>query len=298
MYILSVTVVYVNSKYKSERKKKKSHSVLSLFFKFCSQLSKFTVFQQTLLELYQFAIQLPGETCPSPPTTHPPTVFPTTTPITPTSGSSASSSRSSSSYSSSSSSSSSSSVTTATLSSAVNTMTSSSSLSTLNSTTNDNATALFANSTGNYSTGNYSNRDGFDSTTSPPPSTALPVTTTKPPKKPVKKKTLHQQKKDLEDRKLGQIYRLWAKMQGSVCGVEANYNEEAVWVFVTHHIKTNQLLSATCFSFQNLAFTIKDGIHIVLKWKDTFQATSQLQQYLCLLWLAYFYLCLCLISSL
>ncbi len=60
--------------------------------------------------------------------------------------------------------------------------------------------------------------------------TTLPLaTTTKPPKKTEKsKKALQKEKEDAEKKKLAQIYRLWAKMQGSVCGVEAKYNEEEV----------------------------------------------------------------------
>ena len=43
--------------------------------------------------------------------------------------------------------------------------------------------------------------------------------------------------------------------------------------FVTHHIKINQLLSATCFSFQNLFSGIKYGILIVCICKHTIHMT-------------------------
>ena len=45
---------------------------------------------------------------------------------------------------------------------------------------------------------------------------------------------------------------------------------------VTHHIEINQLASATCFSFHNLASDITFGILIVCIYKDTFQATKQI----------------------
>ena len=67
------------------------------------------------------------------------------------------------------------------------------------------------------------------------------VTTIKPQKKPEKsKKSLQKEKEDAEKRKLAQIYRLWAKMQGSVCGVEAKYNEEEVSIMAhaRHHMDT------------------------------------------------------------
>ena len=38
---------------------------------------------------------------------------------------------------------------------------------------------------------------------------------------------------------------------------------------MTHHIKTNQLLAATGFSFQNEASDVKDAILIVRICKDT-----------------------------
>lgn len=38
---------------------------------------------------------------------------------------------------------------------------------------------------------------------------------------------------------------------------------------VTHHIKTNQFPSTTCFSFKNLAFAVKDGNSYCLQLKKT-----------------------------
>ena len=53
-----------------------------------------------------------------------------------------------------------------------------------------------------------------------------------------------------------------------------------VWesAYVTHHIKTNQLLSATCSSCLNLVSDVKDGILVVCICKNTIHATSKLGQ--------------------
>ncbi|XP_072015894.1 ATP-binding cassette sub-family A member 2-like isoform X3 [Amphiura filiformis] len=179
-----------------------------------AELSKFTVFQQTLLELYNFASELPGEACPFTPTTPPPTPPSSTTANPTTRKPSTSNTAGSSKY--------------------PSTTQFQSTTTVLPNMLNSTNMTFFGNMSGNFS--DYSD-DFFDQTTYAP--TTLPLaTTTKPPKKPEKsKKTLQKEKEDAEKKKLAQIYRLWAKMQGSVCGVEAKYNEEELDRGDTHSIK-------------------------------------------------------------
>ena len=50
--------------------------------------------------------------------------------------------------------------------------------------------------------------------------------------------------------------------------------QEILCINVTHHIKTNQLSSAICFSFHNFVSDVKYGILIVCICKNTFHGTG------------------------
>ncbi|XP_071498338.1 ATP-binding cassette sub-family A member 2-like [Diadema antillarum] len=175
------------------------------------EVQKFARFQQTLQDVYEFALKLPGDACPAPTTVPPPTEAPTTPSATTPSSSPSSTSDG------------------PTLDSHPGSPFSGNTSQSMDTSTQPSVTTLGHDFVTNFTNASLSwNASWFNVTSTKVPSTTptplftTPINKPKPKPKPnVKPKTKSEEQKE----KVAQLYRLWAKMQYSVCGVQPRVNE-------------------------------------------------------------------------
>ncbi|XP_033642721.1 ATP-binding cassette sub-family A member 2-like isoform X2 [Asterias rubens] len=145
-----------------------------------TELHKFAKFQETLKDLYNFALDLPGDSCPE-------DSLPTTMETPPTS---------------------------------TTDYTSAMKSSTSTQTTHDNDWDADTNSSGLFDDDMYNSTTPrmSSSTFKPEPWIDLEISEERKPENPI----------DEKSQKLGQLYRLWAKMQYGLCGERLKVNDEAL----------------------------------------------------------------------